>query len=241
MKWALYERLRSAIAQGASAAVVTRLGDGAQALFDGSEWHAMPDLPAEAKAAARRMLIADRSGLLPQSEDLFVRAYARPPRLIVVGAAHISQFLAPMATLAGFQVLVIDPRRAFAAEHRFEGVELIDAWPDEALAELRLDATSAVVTLTHDPKLDDPALIAALASPAFYVGALGSKRTHAKRIERLRAAGLTDAALARIHAPVGLDLGGRAPREIAVSILAQTIQVRYRGEAGAASGAATRA
>jgi xanthine dehydrogenase accessory factor len=133
-----------------------------------------------------------------------------------------------MATLAGFEVLVIDPRRAFAAEHRFEGVKLIDAWPDDALAELKLDATSAVVTLTHDPKLDDPALIAALASPAFYIGALGSKRTHAKRIERLSAAGVGDK-IGRIHAPVGLDLGCRSPREIAVSILAEVIQVRYRG------------
>jgi len=229
MKWALYERLRAATQGGASAALVTRLSDGAQSLYDGASWHGSLDLPSEAKAAAQRMLVADRSGLLPQSEDLFVRAYARAPRLIVVGAAHISQFLAPMATLAGFEVLVIDPRRAFAAEHRFEGVRLIDAWPDEALSELKPDATSAVVTLTHDPKLDDPALIAALASPAFYVGALGSKRTHAKRVERLRAAGLDEAVLGRIHAPVGLDLGGRAPREIAVSILAQVIQVRYRG------------
>jgi xanthine dehydrogenase accessory factor len=176
------------------------------------------------------MLIADRSGVLPESEDLFVRSYARAPRLIVIGAAHISQFLAPMATLAGFDVAVIDPRRAFAAEHRFEGVKLINAWPDEALQDLKLDSTSAVVTLTHDPKLDDPALIAALASPAFYVGALGSTRTHAKRVERLTEAGLGDK-VKRIHAPVGLNLGGRAPREIAVSILAQVIQVRYRGAA----------
>jgi xanthine dehydrogenase accessory factor len=147
----------------------------------------------------------------------------------VVGAAHISQFLAPMAALAGFEVIVIDPRRAFASTERFPGVTLIDAWPDEAFKQLNLDSTSAVVTLTHDPKIDDPALIAALGSPVFYVGALGSKRTHAKRVERLAAAGLADRA-GRIHAPVGLDLGGRSPREIAVSILSQVIQVRYRGE-----------
>jgi len=230
MKWALYERLRAATAAGASAALVTRLGDGAQALFDGNSWRGALDLDAERQAAVQRMLIADRSGVLPESEDLFVRSYARAPRMIVIGAAHISQFLAPMATLAGFDVVVIDPRRAFAAEHRFEGVKLINAWPDEALQDLKLDSTSAVVTLTHDPKLDDPALIAALASPAFYVGALGSTRTHAKRIERLTEAGLGDK-VKRIHAPVGLNLGGRAPREIAVSILAQVIQVRYRGAA----------
>jgi xanthine dehydrogenase accessory factor len=230
MKWALYERLRAATAAGASAALVTRLGDGAQAFYDGAFWQGALDLDAERQAAVQRMLIADRSGVLPESEELFVRSYARAPRMIVIGAAHISQFLAPMATLAGFDVVVIDPRRAFAAEHRFEGVKLINAWPDEALQDLKLDSTSAVVTLTHDPKLDDPALIAALASPAFYVGALGSTRTHAKRIERLTEAGLGDK-VKRIHAPVGLNLGGRAPREIAVSILAQVIQVRYRGAA----------
>jgi xanthine dehydrogenase accessory factor len=177
------------------------------------------------------MLVAGKSGVLAGAEGLFVRAYARAPRLVVVGAAHISQFLAPMATLAGFEVIVIDPRRAFASPERFPGVTLIGDWPDEALETLQLDAASAVVTLTHDPKLDDPALVKALASPAFYVGALGSSRTHAKRVARLTEAGL-GSQVARIHAPVGLDLGGRAPREIAVSILAEVIQVRYRGAAG---------
>ena len=230
MKWALYERLRAATAAGASAAVVTRLEDGAQGLFDGERWEGGLELTGEQQAAVRRMLVADRSGTLAGAENLFVRSYARPPRLIVVGAAHISQFLAPMAALAGFEVIVIDPRRAFASAERFPGVTLIDAWPDEAFERLKLDATSAVVTLTHDPKIDDPALIAALGSPVFYVGALGSKRTHAKRLARLTEVGLGDK-VARIHAPVGLDLGGRAPREIAVSILAEVVQVRYRGEA----------
>lgn len=230
MKWALFERLRTAITGEASTTLVTRLGDGTQALFDGRQWQGELDLNEAQKAAALRMLVADKSGTLPESDGLFVRSYARPPRLIVIGAAHISQFLAPMATLAGFEVIIVDPRRAFATPERFEGVKLVHTWPDEALAELKLDATSAVVTLTHDPKLDDPALIAALKSPAFYVGALGSKRTHAKRVARLTEAGLADM-IARIHAPVGLDLGGRAPKEIAVSILAQVIQVRYKGAA----------
>jgi len=230
MKWALYDRLLAATAAGASAARVTRLGDGSQALYDGTSWQGALVLAPEHQLAVQRMLIADRSGILPETEDLFVRSYARAPRLIVVGAAHISQFLAPMATLAGFDVTVIDPRRAFTAEHRFEGVKLVNAWHDAALEELKLDSTSAVVTLTHDPKLDDPALIAALASPAFYVGALGSTRTHAKRVARLTEAGLADR-VKRIHAPIGLNLGGRAPREIAVSILAQVIQVRYQGAA----------
>jgi xanthine dehydrogenase accessory factor len=227
MKWALYEKLQAATSAGISAALVTRLADGAQCFFDGERWQGALEVTDEQRAQVRRMLVADKSGAL--GEGLFVRSYARAPRLIVVGAAHISQFLAPMATLAGFEVIVIDPRRAFASGERFPGVTLLDAWPDEALEQLKLDATSAVVTLTHDPKLDDPALVAALQSPAFYVGALGSTRTHAKRVARLTEAGLGDK-VARIHAPVGLDLGGRAPREIAVSILAEVIQVRYRGE-----------
>jgi len=228
MKWALYGKLQAATAAGVSAALVTRLADGAQSFFDGERWQGGLETTEAQRAQVRRMLIADKSGVL--DEGLFVRSYARAPRLIVVGAAHISQFLAPMATLAGFEVIVIDPRRAFASSERFPGVKLIDAWPDEALGQLKLDATSAVVTLTHDPKLDDPALVAALQSPAFYVGALGSTRTHAKRVARLTEAGFGDK-VARIHAPVGLDLGGRAPREIAVAILAQVIQVRYQGEA----------
>jgi len=227
MKWSLFEKLQAATRAGVSAALATRLSDGAQSLFDGERWQGALELREAQRAAARRMLVAGKSGVL--DEGIFVRVYARAPRLIVVGAAHISQFLAPMAALAGFEVIVIDPRSAFASSERFPGVTLMDAWPDEALEALKLDATSALVTLTHDPKLDDPALVAALASPAFYVGALGSTRTHAKRVARLTEAGLGDK-VARIHAPVGLDLGGRAPREIAVSILAEVIQVRYRGE-----------
>jgi xanthine dehydrogenase accessory factor len=230
MKWTLYEMLRAGSTAGASVAVVTRLTDGAQSLFDGARWEGGLDLDGAQRDEVARMLVADRSGVLAGNDTLFVRSYARAPRLFVIGAAHISQFLAPMASLAGFEVIVIDPRRAFATEDRFPGVTLVHSWPDDALKTHTLDATSAVVTLTHDPKLDDPALIAALSSPAFYVGALGSRRTHAKRIERLTQAGCGDK-LGRIHAPVGLDLGGRAPREIAVSILAQVIQVRYRGEA----------
>lgn len=230
MKWALFNQLRAAIDGEASTLLVTRLADGTQALFDGSRWQGDLTLDDAQKTSARRMLIADKSGALADADGLFVRSYARPPRMIVIGAAHISQFLAPMATLAGFEVVIVDPRRAFATPERFEGVKLMHSWPDEALTELKLDATTAVVTLTHDPKLDDPALIAALKSPAFYVGALGSKRTHAKRVARLTEAGLADM-IGRIHAPVGLDLGGRAPKEIAVSILAQVIQVRYQGAA----------
>ena len=229
MKRELYERLQAATAAGASAAVVTRLTDGSQTLFDGQRWDGDLELAEEQRAGVQRMLVGDRSGMLPGAENLFVRSYARPPRLIIVGAAHISQFLAPMAALAGFEVVIVDPRRAFANAERFPGVTLIDAWPDVAFEKLQLDATCAVVTLTHDPKIDDPALIAALGSPVFYIGALGSTRTHAKRVARLTEVGLADK-VARVHAPVGLDLGGRSPREIAVSILAEVVQVRYRGK-----------
>jgi len=230
MKQALYERLRTLATADTSSLVVTRLDDGAQTLFDGEHWEGPLALDDAQRTEAHRMLVANRSGVLTGAEHLFVRSYARAPRLVVVGAAHISQFLAPMAALAGFEVVVIDPRRAFAAADRFPGVTLMNAWPDQAFEQVKLDTATAVVTLTHDPKIDDPALIAALGSPAFYVGALGSRRTHAKRVERLTEAGLGDKT-ARIHAPVGLDLGGRAPREIAVSILAEVIRVRYRGDA----------
>jgi len=153
--------------------------------------------------------------------------YAGPPRLLVVGAVHVTSALAPMASLAGFEVTVIDPRRAFGNAERFPNVVLSNEWPEEAMARLAPDARTAVVTLTHDPKLDDPALVAALRSPAFYVGALGSTRTHAQRVQRLGELGLGDR-VGRIHAPVGLALGGRSPSEIAVAIVAQIVQERYR-------------
>ncbi len=133
-----------------------------------------------------------------------------------------------MAALAGYAVTVVDPRRAFATDQRFPGVAMIDDWPDDAMAALAPDSRTAVVTLTHDPKLDDPALQAALSSEAFYIGALGSRKTHAARLERLRQAGFDDGQLARIHGPVGLGIGARSPAEIAVSILAQITQVLHR-------------
>ena len=153
-----------------------------------------------------------------------------PLRLIVVGAVHVAQPLAEMAALAGFAVTIVDPRRAFATEARFPGQTLVVSWPDAAIAELAPDARTAVVTLTHDPKLDDPALIAALGSPAFYIGCLGSKKTHGARRVRLGEQGAGAAALDRLHGPVGLSIGARTPAEIAVSVLAQIIAA-LRGEA----------
>jgi xanthine dehydrogenase accessory factor len=154
----------------------------------------------------------------------FLQPWNAPLRMIVVGAVHIAQPLAAMASLAGYAVTIVDPRQAFATAERFPSVALDGDWPDEALRRLAPDARTAVVALTHDPKLDDPALAVALRSPAFYVGALGSRKTHAARLERLRASGVEEARLGRIHAPVGLAIGARSPAEIAVSILAQVTE-----------------
>jgi len=178
---------------------------------------------------ARRALAEQRSTAAEAGNDRYIiRVYVPPPRLFVVGAVHIAQALLPMATMAGFQAHLIDPREAFGADQRFPGIEVNHQWPDQALQALSPDASSAVVTLSHDPKIDEPALQTALASDAFYVGALGSRKTHAARLARLSAAGIDADTLTRIHAPVGLALGGKRPAEIAVSILAQIIETRYR-------------
>jgi xanthine dehydrogenase accessory factor len=172
------------------------------------------------------LLRQDKSRRLAES-DLFVQVHNPPPRLIIIGAVHIAQALAPMAAIANYQVNIIDPRGAFATAARFPGVSLSDDWPDEAMEALAPDSQTAIVTLTHDPKLDDPALMVALRSPAFYITSLGSRRTHAKRVERLTAAGMETDNLARLHAPAGLDIGAMSPAEIAVSIMAQMTAVRY--------------
>lgn len=171
----------------------------------------------------------DRSGF---EEDgvTFVAVHNPPLRLIVVGAVHIAQALVPMARIAGYDPVIIDPREAFASDARFPGERLLHDWPDEAVAELGLDSRTALVLLTHDPKIDDPALEAALGADVFYIGALGSTRTHAKRVERMRAAGFADAQIDRIHGPVGLDIGAAGPAEIAVAILAEMTAVLRRGD-----------
>lgn len=162
-------------------------------------------------------------------EGAFVNRYPPPLRLAIIGAVHISQALVPMARLLGYDVKLIDPRGLFGGGQRFADIDIDDRWPDEALADWRPNAASAVVTLTHDPKLDDPALLAALKSPAFYVAALGSRRTQAARLERLAEAGLTPDQLARLHGPAGLDLGAAGPAEIALSVAAQ-MTAAWRGK-----------
>lgn len=226
MKRALLCELQALRAAGEAVALVTRLSDGAQSLVTvrGCSGALAPE-PGWLEQT-RQLIGNDRSSTI--EPDLFVRVYQRPPRLIVIGAVHIAQALVRMAAEAGLDCTVVDPRAAFASPDRFPGVRVCGDWPDRALAQLAPDARTAIVTLTHDPKLDEPGLRAAVGGPAFYIGALGSRRTHAARLERLRALGVPDAALARIHSPVGLPLGGRRPAEIAVAILAEIIRELYQ-------------
>jgi xanthine dehydrogenase accessory factor len=229
MKAATLQALLKARADKAATALVTDLESGAQTLIvDGQASGDVEMGPAltrfvEDALAADKGMTADLNG-----QRYFIQIFNPPPRLIIVGAVHIGQVFAPMAALAGYEVTVVDPRGAFATEARFPGVTLNSDWPDDALEALDSDKRTAVVTLTHDPKLDDPALKVALAREPFYIGALGSRKTHAGRVERLTAAGITQKAIERIHAPVGLNIGAVSPAEIAVSILGQMTETLHR-------------
>lgn len=211
---------------GTAFVLVTDLASGEQRILQSGEGRDEAELE-----RVREVLRSDRAtttdgasapirGQAP-GRGLFYQPFNPPLRLVIVGAVHIAQSLAPMAMTAGYDVTVVDPRGAFATEERFVGVRLIDEWPDDALAALAIDARTAVVTLTHDPKLDDPALAVALRSAAFYVGCLGSRKTHAARVKRLAANGFAEGEINRIHGPVGLAIGAQTPVEIALSILAQ--------------------
>ena len=201
--------------------LTTRLPTGEQRLLPDAQ------APADLSAAAERALERDESGTVKLGEvDYFLHVYNPPLRLIVVGAVHIAQGLVPFAVPCGFSVTVVDPRRSFASDERFPDVEISTDWPDEALDKLAPDSRTAVVTLTHDPKLDDPALDRALKSQAFYIGALGSRRTHAARLNRLRVLGHQDNALSRIRGPVGLNIQAVTAPEIALSIIAEIVAVR---------------
>ena len=172
-----------------------------------------------------------RSGVVAgEGGEVMLTVHLPPPRLVVIGAVHVSQALAPMARIAGFDLLIVDPRTAFATPERFPGVALLAEWPQDAMAAMALDPFTALAALTHDPKIDDGPLQAALDAGCFYVGALGSRKTHAKRRDRLAAAGVDPLALDRIRAPIGLSIGAQSPAEIAVSILAEVVAaLRGRG------------
>ena len=229
MKATTIAALRKARETRQAVALATRLSDAAEALVypDRAEGELASD--AALVAAARQAMALGRSETVELGgEKVFLNVYVPPARLIIVGAVHIAQALAPMAAMLDFDVTVVDPRGAWATGQRFPGVKVVQEWADEAFDKMGLDASTAVVTLTHDPKLDDPALETALRSDVFYVGALGSKRTHAKRQERLAEAGISEEQFARIHGPVGLNIGAKSPAEIAVSILGQIVEVRAR-------------
>jgi len=215
-----------------SVALATDIASGAQLLLDGDRFDGELALDDVQRAAMRDALRTDRTVTLDtEAGRVFVQVFSPPMRCFVVGAVHIAQPLTQMLALTGYRTVVIDPRGSFATEARFPGVELTTDWPDEALERLKLDHRSAVVTLTHDPKLDDPALAVALRSECFYIGALGSKRTHARRLERLAELGFGKADFARIHGPIGLPIGAVSQAEIAISILAEMTQILRRGEA----------
>jgi xanthine dehydrogenase accessory factor len=220
----LLARLLADVAARKTVIVATDLATGEARLV--RPFDADPGADASLAAAAREAAQRDESTKLEREGGaIFLRVFNPPVQVIIVGAVHIAQSLAPMVRLAGYEPVIVDPRRAFATEARFaEGIPLVREWPDEALPRLGLGRRTALVTMTHDPKIDDPALAAALRSDAFYVGSLGSKKTQAARRERLRAQGFGDAQLDRIHGPVGLPIGARSPGEIAVSILSQLVQ-----------------
>ena len=214
-----------------SVALATDLKSGAQLLLDSDRFDGELALDETQRAAMRDALRADRNVTLDAAGTrVFVQVFSPPRRCFVVGAVHIAQPLVQMLALTDYRAIVIDPRGSFATEARFPGIELTTEWPDEALERLKPDQRSAVVTLTHDPKLDDPALAVALRSQCFYIGALGSKRTHAARLRRLADLGFGERDFARIHGPIGLPIGAVSQAEIAISILAEMTQVLRRGE-----------
>ena len=230
MKRAILDAVIAARAEKRALALATSLKTGAQlAMTDAGN---LADLEASEaiSAAAVNALRHDKPVTIDDDDGrVFVQPFNPPLRMFIVGGVHIAQALAPMGVLAGYDVTVNDPRGSFASQERFPSITLCEEWPDEALAAYAPDARTAIVTLTHDPKLDDPALAVALRSPAFYIGALGSRKTHAARLERLAGLGFSTEELSRIHGPLGLALGGRSPAEIAIAALAQATQALHAG------------
>jgi len=236
MKGRFLDAVIAAGREARSVALATDIKSGAQLLLEakagGERTEGDLSLDEAGIGDVRAALRADRNRLIETSAGsrVFVQVFSPPRRCFVIGAVHIAQPLVPMLLAADYTPIVIDPRETFATEVRFPGVELSTEWPDEALEGRKLDQRSAIVTLTHDPKLDDPALAVALRSECFYIGALGSKRTHARRVDRLKELGFGDNEIGRIHAPIGLPIGAVSQAEIAVSILAQMTQVLRKGD-----------
>ena len=238
MKRALLDQLVADRAAKRAVVLVTNLDNGEARLVHPSDEASLAALPPALARAIASSVHEDRCSSIELPEGrMFLNAFNPPLRLLIVGAVHMAQPLARMAVLTGYDVVIVDPRRAFASEERFPGVTLLDDWPDDALRDLAPDHRTAVATLTHDPKIDDPALAMALRSPAFYIGALGSRKTHASRLARLAREGFDEVATARVHGPIGLDLGARSPAEIAVSILAQMTALLRRPAAQAGASA----
>jgi xanthine dehydrogenase accessory factor len=222
MDLALLQALNAERAARRALAVVIDLESGAERLVKGADYEADPlaDEIAEGFRTGRsRTIEAD-------GKPYFITVHVPPAKLVVTGAVHISQAMAPMARLLGYDMTIIDPRTAFATPERFPGGEVLAEWPDTALEKITLDRFSAFVAVTHDPRIDDPGLIAAVKAGCFYIGALGSRKTHDRRLDRLRQAGIAEEALGRIRAPIGLDIGAVSPEEIAVAIFAEITQVR---------------
>jgi xanthine dehydrogenase accessory factor len=224
MQLALLSALNAERAARRAAILVTETASGEQRLVREAE---VPRHPLAPLLAER--LRSGKSGTIEaDGRQLFLNVQVPPVKAVVIGAVHISQALAPMARGLDLDVTIIDPRTAFATPERFPDVQVLAEWPDAVLPRLGLDRYTALLALTHDPKIDDPALVAALRAECFYIGALGSKKTHARRVERLTAAGFGETDIARIHAPVGLDIGAVSPAEIAVSVLAELIAALRR-------------
>jgi len=220
----LLTSLNAARRERRAAILVTGLDDGSHRLVMRGDVASGDLVSGDLGAAIGKAFLTGKSGVVEaDGARVFLNVHLPAPRMVIIGAVHISQALAPMAAMTGFDVRVIDPRTAFATEDRFAGVDLVADWPEDALRDRPLDAFTALVAVTHDPKIDDWPLVSALDAGAFYVGALGSRKTHAKRVERLAQAGLSQEQIARIAAPIGLDIGAQSPEEIAVAILAQTI------------------
>jgi xanthine dehydrogenase accessory factor len=236
MKTELLNRLLQDQKAKRQVALLTHMENGAQSLVYPDETHGDLAVDAALQTATLNAFRDDRSHIEATPDgDIFIQVFNPSLRMVVVGAVHIAQPLARMAALSGWDVTIVDPRGSFASEDRFPGVNLVNEWPDEALEGLDLDRRTAVVTLTHDPKIDDPALHVAIRSDAFYIGSLGSRKTHAARLKRLKAADFTDDEMGRIKGPVGLSLGAVSPSEIAVSILAEVIQRLHQKEADEAA------